>query len=388
MRAGFLDRLRGCRAEGVAALLLGAAAVLSYRIGLANLLLVGAAVAAWVAWRRGQLRDRPRGRSITRPLAAFAGLTVVSAVASVDPLGSITELPRLLVFLTVPLAAGLLDERRWPWVVGGLALSVTLLGAWGVLEFAAGANHLDNRIHGPVSHYMTYSGWLLLAVLVVVTHALLERQPLLFVSVALGVVALILSYTRNAWVGLAVGVLLLAAVWRRRLLLAYPVVALAVWLLFPRAVVDRALSTFDLSQHANYDRLCMAVAASKMIQNHPWTGVGLAQVKRTYPLYRVDDAPTWSVGHLHNNPLQIAVERGLPALAAYLWLVASFGGAAWRALPLLTGRRRTMVAAVLVGFAGITAAGLFEYNFWDAEISYLTLTLLGVAAGRLEELAR
>jgi len=388
VRAAVLDRLRGCRAEAVAAALLGAAAVISYRIGLANVLLVGAGIAAWVAWRRGELRDRPRGRSVTRPLVGFAGLTVISAAASVDPLASFSEVPRLLAFLTVPLAAALLHERRWAWVVGGLALSVAILGVWGVLQFAAGANHLDNRIHGPVAHYMTYSGWLLLAVLVVVTHALLERQPLLFVPVALGVVALILSYTRNAWVGLAVGVLLLAAVWRRRLLLAYPVLALAVWLLFPRAVVDRALSTFDLAQHANYDRLCMAVAAGKMIQDHPWTGVGPAQVKRTYPLYRVDDAPTWSVGHLHNNPLQIAVERGLPALAAYLWLVASFGSGAWRALPALTGRRRTMVAAVLVGFAGITAAGLFEYNFWDAEISYLTLPLLGAAAGRLEEPAR
>lgn len=385
MTARFLDRVRNGGADAVAAALLGVAAVMSYRIGLANFLLVGAGSAAWVAWRQGLLRDLPTGRSVSRPLMVFAGLTVVSAVASVDPLGSLAELARLLVFLTVPLAAAVLDERRWRLVVVGLALSVTVLGVWGMIEFAGGANHLDNRIHGPLSHYMTYSGWVLLAVLVVVTHALLERRFLLLVPVAVGVVALLLSYTRNAWVGLAVGVLVLAAVWRRRLLLVYPLLALAVWLLFPRAVVDRAMSTFDLAQHANYDRLCMAVAGGRMIQDHPWTGVGPGMVKRTYPLYRVDDAPTWSVGHLHNNPLQIAAERGLPALAAYVWLVASFTGGAWRALPGLAARRRTMVAAGLVAFSGITAAGLFEYNFWDAEIFYLTLPLLGAAAGRLEE---
>ncbi len=385
MTAQFFRWVSSRRADAVAAVLLGVAAVVSYRISLSNILLVGAAGAAWVAWRRGQLRGQPRGRSVSRPLVVFAGLTVISAMASVDPLGSIQEVPRLLVFLTVPLAAAVLNERRWPLLVIGLAVSVTLLGVWGMFEYAAGANHLDDRIHGPLSHYMTYSGWVLLAVLVVVTHALLERKFLFLLPVAVGVVALLLSYTRNAWVGLAVGVLVLAAVWRRRLLLVYPLLALAVWLVFPRAVVDRALSTFDLTQHANYDRLCMAVAGGKMIQDHPWTGVGPGMVKRTYPLYRVDDAPTWSASHLHNNPLQIAAERGLPALAAYLWLVASFTGSAWRVLPSLASRRRTMVAAGLVGFTGLTAAGLFEYNFWDAEIFYLTLPLLGAAAGRVEE---
>ncbi len=385
MTAGFLDRVGKSRADAVAATLLAVAAVMSYRIGLANLLLVGAGAAAWVAWRQGLLRGRPSGRSITLPLLVFAGLSLISTLSSVDPLGSIQELPRLLVFLTVPLAAAVLDERRWPLLVIGLALSVTLLGVWGMVEYAGGANHLDDRIHGPLSHYMTYSGWVLLAVLVVVTHALLERKPLLLVPVAVGVVALLLSFTRNAWVGLAVGVLVLAAVWRRRLLLVYPMLALAVWLLFPRSVVDRAVSTFDFTQHANYDRLCMAVAGSKMIQEYPWTGVGPGMVKRTYPLYRVDDAPTWSTSHLHNNPLQIAAERGVPALAAYVWLVASFTGSAWRALASLVSPRRTVVAAGLVAFAGITAAGLFEYNFWDAEIFYLTLPLLGAAAGRVEE---
>lgn len=385
MRVKLFEPLCAVQAEAVAAPLLAVVAVISYRIGLANLVLVLAAAASWVAWRRGELRGRPSGRSVTRPLLLIAVLTVISAVASLDPLASVQELPRLLVFLTVPLAAALLDGRRWPLLVYGLAISVTVLGVWGIVEYAAGANHLDHRISGPLGHYMTYAGWLLLAVLVVIAHALLERRPVLLLPVAVGVVALLLSYTRNAWVGLAVGVLVLAAVWRRRLLLVYPLLALAVWLVFPRAVAERALSTFDLAQHANYDRLCMAKAAGKMIQDHPWTGVGPNMVKRIYPLYRVDDAPTWSVSHLHNNPLHIAAERGLPALAAYAWLVASFTVTAWRTLPFLTARPRTVVAAGLVAFVGITVAGLFEYNFWDAEIFYLTLPLLGAAAGRLEE---
>ncbi len=198
--------------------------------------------------------------------------------------------------------------------------------------------------------------------------------------------AILLSLTRNAWVGLAVGLLLLAAVWRRRLLLVYPVIAVLIWLAAPRAVLDRAVSAFDLRQHANYDRLCMVVSGVQMVRDHPWVGVGLDMVPRLYPLYRRDDAPRWRVPHLHNNPLQIAAERGVGGLAAYLWLLAAFFATTWRALPHLAGDARAPVAAALVAVAGITAAGLFEYNFGDAEVQYLTLILIGAgaaAAGRV-----
>jgi O-antigen ligase len=198
---------------------------------------------------------------------------------------------------------------------------------------------------------------------------------------------MLLSYTRNAWVGLAVGGLLLAAVWRRRLLLAYPVLAVAVWLLAPRAVVDRMVSTFDLRQHANYDRVCMLVSGAQMIRDHPLTGVGLEMVQKLYPLYRRDDAPRWRVPHLHNNIIHIGAERGLLGLASYLWLLGAFFTATWRGLPRLSGEGRAAVAAALIAFAGSTAAGLFEYNFFDLEIQILTLVLLGVGVGRVEAAA-
>jgi O-antigen ligase len=303
---------------------------------------------------------------------------------------SVAGLPRLHVFLIVPLAAAFIDERWWPRLVAAVGAVTALLAVWGIAQYASGQTDLLERIRGPMSHYMTYAGWLLVAVLVLATQFVLRPRwanAWLLVPVALGGVALLLSYTRNAWVGLAVGALLLAAVWRRRLLLAYPVLAVAVWLLAPRAVVDRMVSTFDLRQHANYDRVCMLVSGVQMIRDHPLTGVGLEMVQKLYPLYRRDDAPRWRVPHLHNNAVHIGAERGLLGLAAYLWLLGAFFSVTWRGLPRLSGEARAAVAAALVAFAGSTAAGLFEYNFFDLEIQILTLVLLGVGAGRVEAAA-
>lgn len=363
------------------------AAVFSSRLAVANPLLLAAACTAFWALRRGELQARPWARPLWAPAALFALASLLSAVFSRDPIISGQQLPRLLVFLLLPLAAALLTLGWWRALVWGLAGTTLTLSLWGIWQYLHGFDSLARRIRGPLSHYMTYAGWLLLALGVLLAMALLAPwrwRALLFLPVVAAMVALFLSFTRNAWVGLGVGVLVLAACWRRRLLLAYPVIALVVLLLFPQSVRQRLVSIWDLRQPANFDRLCMVYAGWQMVRDHPLTGVGLDMVPKAYPLYRRDDAPRFRVPHLHNNLLQIAAERGLVAFAAYLWLLGAFFVQTWRSLPSLAQESRAAVTAALTGVASVTAAGLFEYNFWDAEIQYLTLVLMGGALGLTE----
>ncbi len=378
--------VRARRARALAAGTMVAAAATSSQLGLANPLLVLTAVFAWRALRLGALRGRPYARPLLPPLVLFAVASLASAVFSRDPLQSFDKLPRLLVLLLVPLAAALLDGEWWPRLVAALAVVTTIFAVWGIIQYLQGADDLEHRIQGPASHYMLYAGWLLLGISVVLTELLLNpkrRVWLLLPPSVLGPVALLLSFTRNAWVGLTAGLLLLAAVWQRRLLLAYPAIALALWVLLPRPILERVISIFDLRQSANYDRVCMTLSGAEMIRDYPLTGVGLDMVGRLYPLYRRDDAPRWQVPHLHNNLVQIAAERGLPALGAYLWLIGTFFTVTWRGLPGLSAERRAAVAACLTAVLAITVAGLFEYNFWFAVIQYPTLVLLGAGVGRL-----
>jgi O-antigen ligase len=93
------------------------------------------------------------------------------------------------------------------------------------------------------------------------------------------------------------------------------------------------------------------------------------------------------VPHLHNNLVQIAAERGLPALAAYLWLLAAFLRDSWRSLARLEGERKAALAASLAAIVAITLAGLFEYNFWNACVQLLTLIIMGAGIGRAEAVA-
>ena len=78
--------------------------------------------------------------------------------------------------------------------------------------------------------------------------------------------------------------------------------------------------------------------------------------------------------HLHNVPLQIAAERGLPALAVWIWFVVL----AVRGLlqKLKAGSDRALAAGGLAAIIAMLAAGMFEYNFGDSEFLMLLLVLI------------
>jgi O-antigen ligase len=124
----------------------------------------------------------------------------------------------------------------------------------------------------------------------------------------------------------------------------------------------------------------MLKAGVKMVKDHPLFGVGLNMVPKVYLNYRTSDARD-SAGatepetrsHLHNVPMQLAAERGLPALVAWLVFVAVAG------VGLLQLLRRTHSAIAAAGLAALIAmvvAGLFEHNFGDSEFLVLFLAMI------------
>ena len=78
--------------------------------------------------------------------------------------------------------------------------------------------------------------------------------------------------------------------------------------------------------------------------------------------------------HLHNVPVQIAAERGLPALALWLWFIAVVARDMWRMIK--TSTRSSLPAAGFAALVAMLAAGMFEYNFGDSEFLMLFLVLV------------
>ena len=318
------------------------------------------------------------------PLVIYAAWTLLSVAFSIQPLTSFIESKEVLLFLVVPVVFRVAQGQRAS-TIATVVLTVGAVAAViGVVQYAIlEYDNLGQRPSGSMGHYMTYSGLLMLIITVAVSRILFgtsERTWALIVLPAL-IVALVVTLTRNALLGACVGVGLLLALKNFRLVVIAPIAAAVFIAVAPTTVIDRVYSTFDLQDPTNRDRLAMVTAGTAMVRDHPITGVGPEMVQVVYADYRPPTGVNEVNQHLHNVPLQIAAERGLPALLLWGWFVVMV------VLDLRQRFRqpqsRALAAAGLASVACMLTAGMFEYNFGDSEFLMLLLVLITLPAAAL-----
>jgi O-antigen ligase len=338
-------------------------------------------LAVWVR-RPGRWPVTP----VAWPTLAWLIAFMLSAWFALDRTASLPRLTKACFPLLVPLAA---THARLPHrgrrALAVLLVSATLAALFGFGLYVAKGAAWPARAHGAVGHYMTFGGQLLLFVSLAAGVLALERTPrwrlgALLAALA-GSAALAATYTRSAWLGLAVSLATLLGLARPRwlpMLAAAIVLALA---LAPASYRARAWSTFDPHDPTNLERTYMWQGGLAMFRDHPLTGVGPQDLQPVYERYKPPQA-TERAGHLHSVPVQIAASMGLVGLVAFVLLYGSLFVAAGRGLRRmmpaggLAAALRASVVAMLVGFL---VAGLFEWNFGDEELLYPLLTLVGMA---------
>jgi len=253
-----------------------------------------------------------------------------------------------------------------------------------------GYDNLSKRPEGSLTLYMTFSGIVMLVLCATVARLLFYSQQRIWPAVAVPAlaIALALTLTRNAWLGAAAGIGLLLGIQRKMLLVALPLLGLAIIALGPQSLRDRALSSFTGNDPATRDRLAMLQMAPKIVADHPLTGVGPDQITRVYEQYRPPTAVNQNNPHLHNVPLQIAAERGIPALLFWLAFIVLAARDLW--VQTQRGPARAVAAAGLAAIAAMLVAGFFEHNFGDSEflILFLGLITLPFAARLTDERTR
>jgi len=251
------------------------------------------------------------------------------------------------------------------------------------------------RITGFMSHWMTFSGQEMFALILLVAFLLFapsafRRGWVWVLCGALMFAALLLGMTRNTWLGFAVAVLYLCWFWRRWLIALLPVAGIAVILLAPAAVRERLTSVTSPKQgiDSNQFRVVTWRTGIQMIRRHPLLGLGPEGVKLHFDEYVPPDIPRplpsgW-YGHLHNIYLQFAAERGIPTMLALMWVLLKVGwdfGRRLRTLPPGRSDERFLLHGGIAVLIATLVAGIFEHNLGDTEV--LTMFLVVVACGYL-----
>jgi putative inorganic carbon (hco3(-)) transporter len=331
------------------------------------------------------------------PLAAYAAATLVAAAFSVDPRTSIIDCKQLLLFLIVPIAYRLVPGRRASTVLDVVIMVGAISAVIGIVQFGIlKFDHLGQRPRGSLGMYMTYSGQLMLVACTAAARVLFRKDDRMWAALVMPalIAALAATLSRNAWVGACAGIGLLLLIRDFRLVAILPVAAAVFIAVAPAQLTDRLYSSFrinsvsrdsadtEASVLSNRDRLAMIRSGLRIIKDDPLTGVGPDTVRMVYPQYRDREAVQQLNSHLHNVPLQIAAERGIPALLLWCWFMFTL-------LQDFARRRRTTAApavamAALACVVALLTAGLFEYNFGDSEflMLFLVVVTLPYAADR------
>ncbi len=356
-------------------LLLAFVASLPVSIAAANILLP-VLVICWLA-NLYRDRERPTAPAFFFGLLAYGVLTLVSSAFSADPVESFVDSRQLLLFVIVPVVYDLARGQRASTVADVIITVGGVIAAYGIIQY--GMLHFDSlgqRPRGTLGHYMTYSGALMLVIAVAGSRLVFGARDRVWSALVMPalVVALALTLTRSAWVGACVAVGLLFILKDLRLLGVLPVVGALLFALAPDTVTNRVVSIFDLQDPTNRDRLAMVRTGGAMIRDYPLTGVGPNMIPRLYAEYRDPEGVQDVNPHLHNVPLQIAAERGLPALGVWLAFVAVLGVGLVRVFR--SQHARPLAAGGLAALAAMLAAGLFEYNFGDSEFLMLLLVIV------------
>ena len=274
---------------------------------------------------------------------------------------------------------------------GSLLAGATPLERLGAASWSRGR---DWRATGFYGHYVTYSEALQLiaslafGLLIALKNKRSLAAILLLVCLAGFVFALLLTVTRASQVGflLSASVIVLAGVEKRRTILVLaacilPLVLAASFVLKQKRHISFLDSTDgSISWRMTVWREGYALLVSK--PRHLIVGVGMDSTKRFGCQWGLFDHCKLPVGHMHSTPLQLALERGIPALIAWLVLLAIYGSMLWRLTrsEMLGGWiERGIALGALGGLIGFFAAGLVHYNFGDSEVVMIFYIVMGLA---------
>jgi O-antigen ligase len=247
------------------------------------------------------------------------------------------------------------------------------------------------RAQGQLGHYVVFAEMLMQLGCMAWAMLLSARRDRRFWPVMYGLIflsvtsALMFTETRAAMAGLGVGcfiaMLMLTGprsrIWAGSALLGLVLIAL-LWTHYVRHV-----QWIDLKDPGTHFRVLMWEDGLRLVHQHPWFGVGMESVRTYWRQWNIRGFAQYHVvSHFHCTFLQIAVDRGLTSLAAWLWFVVAYVIFLVRLIG-KTRMRSTFAAGVLAGalagFVAFQATSLVHYNLGEEPLVTILFFYFGLA---------
>lgn len=335
---------------------------------LLRLLIFGFAVLLLVRWfRQGAITWRRTPLDI--PLIVFVASAAISTVFAInrnlalfggysrwEGLLTITSYA-LLFWLTVQMLSGQADARGLTWsllISGYFVAAVAILqSGFGLLGGGywreAGVIRADVTLAHP-----DFAGIFLAMLIPVAAAKIVSRRPstsrLLAANMLIVLVlGLITTFSRAAWIGAIVGVVVVLALRRGQFHVRPPLIAAAVVVAglilavgvagtrsqvaqgdFAHALLSRIASIPDVASGSEAIRIQTWRDTLPLIATRPIFGWGPDNFGLAYPRYQSTSRHGEFFDKPHMEVLGVTASQGLIGLAAYIWILISIVRAFWR----------------------------------------------------------
>ena len=303
----------------------------------------------------------------------------------------------------ISLVGTVTNRGRLVSVLGFIYLTLVLTGLYAIFQRIVGVEAsasltdlnmnagMPGRVYSTLENPNNYGEFIVLTfpVSLIFCAGIVDRRwkTLCLGSLAVPVVALLMTYSRSSWVSFALAAVVFLALWDKRFLPLIPVAAVIAFPLLPDSIFNRILTIGNTADSSNAYRLYIWDSALNMIRDHGLTGIGLGPGNFT-PLYAQYCDPNAAVAqHSHMVYLEVWLEMGILGivsfLAMYLGLIRRAIRARRHADPML----RNVLTACVSSLAGVSFVCAAEYIWFYPRVLFAFFILIGatLAAVKLAE---
>ena len=300
-----------------------------------NEVCVGLIGSAWVVRRIALKNYKIPLTHFHLAMIAFVASLILSSIFSFSPKNSINELVSYLdcFILFFPTCEYLNSEKRMKKLFLAFILSATVQGLNGIYQYLNGVDFFRHYplIQGRVTASFpqpTHVGLLSMMVPFGIAYLELDKPNLRRILLLLGILSvcatLVLSLTRNSWVGLLCGIAVMLLFTRRKkvYIATIAILLLSLLLLAPPKTCNRLLSILDFSSNP---RVLLWQTSWKMFKDAPVVGQGIDTFSELFfkfipPKINTNKKFIPSHIHPHNIYLESLAERGIVGFITMIYL--------------------------------------------------------------------
>lgn len=330
------------------------------------------------------------------PVLLFALASLLAVADAYDVSHSYKSLKKLLEFLIFFWVLNCVRENN---LRDSLSLvliaSATLAGLFGLYQYwqdlgQTVSTESANRPEGNLSTYMTFAGLLMLVGVLALARVIFQKPMQRWVWASIGIItlALLLTLTRQAWLGFFIGSVFLVFVWRKKMLLLFPIILLVGYIASPLPAQNRINTMFSGKDRTFETRTNLWQVGWEVFKDYPLTGCGFRcvdLVNNQYPdpLYEKTHDLHRAVKYLrgmHNNFMQLAVDTGILGLTAWLGIWVCFFRLLYHRAKAIKRdpQERWAIYGSAAAVLAFLVGGFFESNLYDSEVAMVLYFIMAL----------